>query len=245
MLRHIYTTMKVKLRDSSPVVVTHKQCSCVAGTVVCSHTVALLFQTAHYSQLKIPVVPHVHSCTESEQQWHKLRTMGVRPGPIKSMVFTKPVPNRMVQTGVRSGCYRGMVVPLPEPCMFRIEEAYAKFSIEDRPLVTTMNMGPDKPLVESAFGLVQRGSILSYQKPALTSRYITLHHDVPPTPHLPLEDYNILPSDCVFVCSEEELLHLSSLTMEMAHKIEEATREQSSCSEWYLLRRPRVTASRF
>lgn len=173
--------------------------------------------------------------------------MGVRPGPIKSMVFTKPVPNRMVQTGVRSGCYRGMVVPLPEPCMFRIEEAYAKFSIEDRPLVTTMNMGPDKPLVESAFGLVQRGSVLSYQKPALTSRYITLHHDVPPTPHLPLEDYNILPSDCVFVCSEEELLHLSSLTvtMEMAHKIEEATREQSSCSEWHLLRRPRVTASRF
>ncbi|CAI5655684.1 unnamed protein product [Oreochromis niloticus] len=163
------------------------------------------------------------------------------------MIFTKPVPNRMAQTGVRSGFYRGMVGSLPDPCLFRIMEAYAKFNIEDRPLVTTMNMRPDKPLVESAFGLVQEGSVLSYQQPVLTTRYITLHRDGPPTPHLPLEGYDILPSDCVFVCSEEELLHLKSLsvTLEMAHKIEEATREQSSSSEWHQLRRPRVTASRF
>ncbi|CAI5665017.1 unnamed protein product, partial [Oreochromis niloticus] len=161
------------------------------------------------------------------------------------MIFTKPVPNRMAQTGVWSGFYRGMVGPLPDPCLFRITEAYAKFNIEDRPLV--MNMRPDKPLVESAFGLVQEGSVLSYQQPVLTTRYITLHRDAPPTPHLPLEGYDTLPSDCVFVCSEEELLHLKSLsvTLEMAHKIEEATREQSSSSEWHRLRRPRVTASRF
>ncbi|KAL4008466.1 hypothetical protein ACER0C_002318 [Sarotherodon galilaeus] len=141
---------------------------------MCSHTVALLFQTAHYSQLSVPVVPPVHSCTESEQQWHKPRTVGVKPGPINSMIFTKPVPNRMAQTGVRSGFYRGMVGPLSDPCLFRITEAYAKFNIEDRPLVTTMNMRPDKPLVESAFGLVQEGSVLSYQQPVLTTRYITL-----------------------------------------------------------------------
>ncbi|CAI5659863.1 unnamed protein product [Oreochromis niloticus] len=70
-----------------------------------------------------------------------------------------------------------------------------------------MNMRPDKPLVESAFGLVQEGSALSYQQPVLTTRL--------------------------------------SVTLEMAHKIEEATREQSSSSEWHQLRRPRVTASRF
>lgn len=56
-----------------------------------------------------------------------------------------------------------------------------------------------------------------------------------------------MPSDCAFVGSEDEYLHLKSLsvTLNMAHKIEEATREQSSCSEWRMLRRPRVTASRF
>ncbi|KAJ4939545.1 hypothetical protein JOQ06_028993 [Pogonophryne albipinna] len=93
----------------------------------------------------------------------------------------------MVQTGVRSGFYRGMVGPLPDPCLFRVTEAYSAFSIEDRPLVTTMNMRPDKPLVESAFGIVQEGSVLSYQMPALTSRYTTLHTDTPPTPHLLIE----------------------------------------------------------
>ncbi|KAK1894427.1 Vacuolar protein-sorting protein BRO1 [Dissostichus eleginoides] len=165
----------------------------ITKALFCAITVALLYQTAYYSQLNIPVVPPVHSCTESEQQWHKPRTMGVKPGPINSMVFTKPVPNRMVTTGVRSGFYRGMVGPLPDPCMFRVTEAYEKFSIEDRPLVTTMNMRADKPLVESAFGMVQEGSVLSYQMPAFKSRYIVLHNDAPPTPHLPLEGYDILP----------------------------------------------------
>ncbi|KAF3860009.1 hypothetical protein F7725_000264 [Dissostichus mawsoni] len=48
---------------------------------------------------------------------------------------------------------RIMVGPLPDPCMFRVvTEAYEKGCIEDRPLVTTMNMRADKPLVESAGG---------------------------------------------------------------------------------------------
>ncbi|XP_076729630.1 uncharacterized protein LOC143412512 [Maylandia zebra] len=103
MLHHIYTTTKIKLLDSSPVILTHSQCSCVAGAVMCNHTVALLFQTAHYSQLRVPVVPPVHSCTESEQQWHKPRTVGVRPGPINSMIFTEPVPGRpRLEYGVAS-----------------------------------------------------------------------------------------------------------------------------------------------
>ncbi|CAI5671953.1 unnamed protein product [Oreochromis niloticus] len=92
----------------------------------------------------------------------------------------------MAQTGVRSGFYRGMLGPLPDPCLFRITEAYTKFNIEDRPLVTTMNMRPDKPLVESAFGLGQEGSILSYQQPVLTTWYITLHRDAPPIPQIPI-----------------------------------------------------------
>nr|XP_055056334.1 uncharacterized protein LOC129440816 isoform X2 [Misgurnus anguillicaudatus] len=173
-------------------------------------------------------------------------TKGVKPGPINAMVITKPVANRTAQGGVRSGLYRGMVGLLPDPCMFRVEEAYAEYNHEDKPLVTTMNMSPDKPLVESAFGLVQEGSILSNQQPVLTSRYITLH-DAPSTPPLPLEGHYLAPSDCMFVCTEEELLHLQSLNtqLDMAQKIEEATREQSSCPDWHQLRRSRVTASRF
>lgn len=62
------------LRDSNPVILISSRCSCVAGTAVCNHTVALLFQTAHFSELNVQVVPPVHTCTEMEQQWHKPRT---------------------------------------------------------------------------------------------------------------------------------------------------------------------------
>ena len=54
---------------------TRHQCSCVAGTALCNHIVALLLQSAHYSETGAKVVPPVHSCTEMEQQWHKPRTM--------------------------------------------------------------------------------------------------------------------------------------------------------------------------
>lgn len=134
-----------------------------------------------------------------------------------------------------------MVGPLPDPCMFRVVEAYAEFSLEDKPLANTMNMTAEKPLVESAFEMVQEGSALSFQQPLLTSRYISLH-DAPPSPPLPLEGYYLAHTECTFVCSEEESLHLQSLNMilDMAQKIEEATRDQSSCPEWHDLRKPQT-----
>ncbi|XP_051532625.1 uncharacterized protein LOC127428336 isoform X2 [Myxocyprinus asiaticus] len=46
----------------------------IKSVLVCNHIFALLFQTAHYSELDVQVVPPVHSCTETEQQWHKPRT---------------------------------------------------------------------------------------------------------------------------------------------------------------------------
>ncbi|XP_019204814.1 uncharacterized protein LOC112845656 isoform X2 [Oreochromis niloticus] len=108
MLHHIYTTTKIKLLDSSPVLLCGRCCyvQSHSGTALPNSTL-LTTQSAG--------CPPVHSCTESEQQWHKPRTVGVKPGPINSMIFTKPVPNRMAQTGVRSGFYRGIVGPLPDP----------------------------------------------------------------------------------------------------------------------------------
>lgn len=67
----IYQQMVI--RDTVPVIMVWCRCSCVAEADLC-HTVALLFQTAHFSQLDVPVVPPVHNCSESEQQWHKPRT---------------------------------------------------------------------------------------------------------------------------------------------------------------------------
>lgn len=142
---------------------------------------------------------------------------------------------------------RGMLGPLPDLSVLRVAEAYSELDPEDRPLVTTMGMSVDKPLVESEFGLVQRGSILSYQQPKIHSKNIDTHRNAPPYPSLPLEAHNLSPTECVWVCTEQEQLHLQSLTVsiDMAHKIEASTRDQSTVPEWHMLRKTRITSSRF
>lgn len=235
------------LRDTVPVVMVRCRCSCVAGTALCNHTVALLFQTTHFSQLRVPVVPPVHSCTESEQQWHKPQTAGVKPGPVGKMLVAKPVQSRLGRGGLRSTLYRGMTGYPPDPAVLRVAEVYSVLDPFDRPLVTSMGMSMDKPLVDSEFGLVQRGSEISYQQPKLQTRCMELHQSGPPPPCLPPVTHQLSPAECVWVCTEEQQLLLQSLqlSMEMAHKTESSTRAQSKDQDWHMLRRTRITSSRF
>ncbi|XP_076857207.1 uncharacterized protein LOC143510856 [Brachyhypopomus gauderio] len=67
--------LRIVFEDSSLVQLIEAECSCVAGTALCNHNVALLYQTAHYSQLNLAAVPPVLSYTETEQCWHKPRIM--------------------------------------------------------------------------------------------------------------------------------------------------------------------------
>uniref|UniRef100_A0A3B1IFD2 YqaJ viral recombinase domain-containing protein n=1 Tax=Astyanax mexicanus TaxID=7994 RepID=A0A3B1IFD2_ASTMX len=134
---------------------------------------------------------------------------------------------------------------LPDLSVLHVSEVYKDFP-HPAPLITTMGISKDIPLVESAFGRVQAGSPLSYKQPAAKD-YIAPHHDAPLRPAIPSDAYRLAPSDCMFVCSEKEHLHLKSLTItwDMAHKIECATRKQSECGGWHQLRKPRLTSSRF
>ena len=110
-----------------------------------------------------------------------------------------------------------------------------------------MGMSADSPMVVSRFGPVQAGSVLSYQHPPVRERYILHHEDAPPFPPLPLEDYRPEQTGALFVFSEHDELHIKSLqvTFSTAHKIEEATTEQSESLEWKTLRKPRLTSSRY
>ena len=128
-----------------------------------------------------------------------------------------------------------------------IDDHYKDFAIEERPLIATMSISAEKSLVETSFGLAQKGSVLSYQQPILPTKLIKIHMDAPPFPKLPTDIYRLAPTDCVHELTEEENLHLKSLnvTLEIARKIEVATREQAGSSEWHQLRRPRITSSHF
>ncbi|XP_057187742.1 uncharacterized protein LOC130553021 [Triplophysa rosa] len=105
----------VVLKDSSPVERIQHSCTCVAGTTLCNHCVALLFQSAHYSQLNVPAVPPVLSSTEGEQQWHKPRTLGIKPGPVEKMVVLSAKPKcRATTERVRSTLYKGLSGDMPD-----------------------------------------------------------------------------------------------------------------------------------
>ncbi|CDQ86837.1 unnamed protein product [Oncorhynchus mykiss] len=100
------------LKHSIPVIVVQSHCSCVAGSALCNHLVALLYQTAHYSQLNIPAAPPVHSCTDTEQCWHKPRTLGVKPGPVDEIEFRKST--NSCADGIRSSLYKALNGYMPD-----------------------------------------------------------------------------------------------------------------------------------
>ncbi|XP_037545850.1 uncharacterized protein LOC119422545 [Nematolebias whitei] len=136
--------LSMVLRESKPVEFQGCQCTCVAGTVLCSHVAALLFQTAHYSQLKLPAVPPVLSCTDTEQKWHKPRTMGIKPGPVKDMVVLSAKPReRKIFEGIRSNLYKGTTSPLPLISTLRIQDVYRGLPAEEAPMITTMAVSND------------------------------------------------------------------------------------------------------
>ncbi|KAI4899361.1 hypothetical protein NFI96_008252 [Prochilodus magdalenae] len=164
------------------------------GTAVWNHTVALLFQTAHYSELNVQVVPPVHTCTETEHQRHKPRTSGVKPGPINKMVITKPRLNRLSEGGIRSTLYKGLVGDPLDLSLLQIGDAYKDLDIKEKPLVATMGISDEKTLVETAFGMAQKGSVLSYQLPILPTKSVKMHQDAPPYPPLPPEECRLHPT---------------------------------------------------
>ncbi|XP_076853500.1 uncharacterized protein LOC143508743 isoform X2 [Brachyhypopomus gauderio] len=171
---------------------------------------------------------------------------GVKPGPVDAMVVLKPKPGATTASGV-STLFKGYCGDLPHPATLNPGPVYAGMKADSLPLIYTMNISPDKPLVDSIFGKVQVGSVLSYQQPPPPSDSVVIHEDAPPFPSLPLEYYHLSPPEYSFVPTHQEQLHLSSLsvTLSQSHLIEEATRSQSATPEWHSLRRERLTASHF
>lgn len=146
--------------------------------------------------------------------------------------------------------YKGacdLTCDLPDRSVLRVNEVYQGMPRETAPLITTVGIAGGALLVDSVFGKVQKGSVLSYHLPTWTPPKTCPHTTAPPRPSLPLDGHCLGPSECCFVLSYHKQLHMSSLATSeaMAHQIEESTREQSTLKEWRLLRKPCETSSRF
>nr|XP_055034705.1 uncharacterized protein LOC129422685 [Misgurnus anguillicaudatus] len=163
------------------------------------------------------------------------------------MAVLSAKPKRRATTeGVRSTLYKGLTGDLPDLSVLQVTEVFKDFSKDDTPMICSLGISSEIPLVDSTLGKVQAGSPLSYQQPAIAKRNPSFHA-APPQPSVPLENYCLQPSSCMFVCTQPQQLHLGGLevTWDKAHQYECATRHQSTCTEWHQLRRHRLTASRF
>nr|XP_046152416.1 uncharacterized protein LOC123993974 [Oncorhynchus gorbuscha] len=169
------------LKHTVPVIVVQSHCSYVAGSALCNHLVALLYQTAHYSQLN-------HQFTAAQTQ----NSIGTSQEHLSSL-------------------YKALNGYMPDMDFLRVSETYANFSPLPAPLGTTMEMSADVPLVESSFGPVQCGSVLSYQLPQPKTHEIVKIADAPSPPILPLDGYRLQASQCAYVLSHQEQFHLKAL----------------------------------
>ena len=102
--------------------------------------------------------------------------------------------------------------------------------------------GRDTPLVHCRFGLVPKGSILSYQQPLTAKKSLNFNSDIS-APDFNFPTLSFPP----IVLEENQQLHFDSLqiTDEQSKEFELQTREQSFSKDWYRLRKFRLTASNF
>lgn len=238
--------MKVTLDfGEEPVALECLSCSCAAGKALCNHVVALLFQTAHFSTMGFKAVPLPLSCTSMLQTWHRPRTQGISPEATNDMIVCKPKTKRGTRTGAKCTLYRAYAGTLPDPHVMASGETLEE--IRPQPGICKLLHGlKDLHLVDSKFGPVPFGSVLSYQCPPEKSRDIIKHPDAPAFPQLPVEGYNFK-FPWHFEPNYKQQCHLESIkvTHEISAAIEAETREQSECQLWAQVRKPRLTASRF
>lgn len=223
-------------------------CTCSAGKALCNHIVALLFLSAHYSTMGFKTVPLPLSCTSSLQTWHRPRTQGIAPEATNDIVVCKPVPKKTknrARTGVKCTLYRAYGGPLPDPHIMASGEKLQ--DIRPQPgICKLLHRLEGLNFVDSKFGPVPFGSVLSYQCPPEISRDIIKHHGAPVFPQLPVDGYSFK-FQINFEPNYKQQCHLESLKVsrEISAAIEAETRPQSECQLWNQVRKPRLTASRF
>ncbi|CAL9685252.1 unnamed protein product [Knipowitschia caucasica] len=228
-----------------PAVVMSTSCSCAAGKILCNHLVALLYQSAHFSTLKLPVVPADLSCTEELQTWHRPRTQGIKPEAVSEMIVSKPRLKKATKAVVKSTLYPAHSGPLPDQHLMTIGEKL-KHIQPQLGICKILSGLEEMTMVDSKFGLVPHGSVLSYQYPAKDTGGYVKDLGAPDFPSLPVEGYSFK-SDHVFVPTYAQSVHMESLqvTAALSTAIEAQTRGQSNSPVWFEARRPRLTASRF
>ncbi|XP_077051657.1 uncharacterized protein LOC143701857 [Siphateles boraxobius] len=152
--------------------------------------------------MKLKTVPPTIPSTSTLQTWHRPRTRGIHPEAVDRLLVRKPKTSS--RSGIKSTLYRAYTGPIPNNLVLSSMESLK--SVRPQPLICKVLHGlSEMNLVESKFGLVPKGSLLSYQCPAQSSRDAVKHAEAPPFPKLPLDGYKFedfnLPWISMICCS--------------------------------------------
>ena len=257
--------LQLLMSADSPTKLLSHSCSCTAGNGFCQHIIAVLYQAAHYKMLGLKSVPPIVSKTSAPQQWHvPPRTHGIKRRPISEMTIMKVVKpskkrkqsgsdlqskpkRRKVSEGIRSTLYNPVTAPLDQ--LNFIQAMTQTLQLEQHKPLFMHLTGNKEPLtfVDSKFGQVPKGSILSYQTAPEKTNHDGCIINVNDAPTVPKLEHLDLPLHFHGPLSEEDQNYFDGLcvTEQQAHEYEELTRSQSQCPEWHRLRENRITASNF
>ena len=232
---------RINLIDCS----TSGRCSCVVGVEgYCHHVVGLLYCMAHCKQLCLRSVPDALTCTSMPQRWSIPREKKIEPKEIQEILVKKPKVDANNNKFIKSTIYS----PSDVYCTMT-KENFDTFEI--KPLIVSIPPRAEKlasmPLENSKYGKVLMGSILSYQQ-KLSEVYVMNDFSCTNFPELPLDSAETRFDNSVSTAltqKQQSSLDALSLTKEVSLEIQEKTATQSANSLWHMLRRNRITASKF
>ncbi len=239
-------------------------CSCTGGSGGhCNHLFAFIFQLNDYSSSKINEIPSDVTCTSQPQTWHIPRATSICPMPVMSTHYARSA------TGKKPRKRKPVTAKLYDARGKHANNGFSRQEIMDevsrlksksKPPPFSYVLADQEPsvLVNTVFGNVAVGSILSYQlqdigKPSTTFYSNTTLHslDQPPEPtsfpDIPLVDTS----------NETENLNVNAgeflefytqhivINREDAVALEKRTVLQGECTEWLDVHQKRLTASGF
>lgn len=207
----------------------------------CGHVTAALYQLAKYKLDNLKAIPEDIAKTSQPQTWHIPRGEKIRGKAVQTVEVRgyKRKSEDYEPRAIKSTLYN----PLRgDPIDW--SSKYQKLS-ETTPdmLMLSAIKSTNIQMVNSKFGSVPRGSLLSYQQPLESACIINLYDGVG-FPDLPAS--NFMHHSYSVTLSSSQMITLEGLKLSVheVHKFEKDTRLQSESPLWFKLRKHRVTASK-